>query len=84
MLMLFFPYSGKVPETVVEDGGLEPLYIVIGCALFIILSLVLFVVVGRKRARGISWFPEGFFLRGSESGASSSKRHRPDGGEELK
>lgn len=88
-LPLFGSYFSDESEPYVEEqdsSNLQPLYIVVGCAVFIIISLVLFVVVGRKRARGITWFPEGFFQRGGEEGASSrsSKRHGPDGGEELK
>ncbi|KAH3791857.1 hypothetical protein DPMN_145348, partial [Dreissena polymorpha] len=64
-----------------------PLVITIAIAAVIILSLVIVLVISRKRVRGITWFPEGWFSRGSEASSSSrmsSKRHGPDGGEEMK
>lgn len=78
-----------------EDGGGgitkgEPasnlMYIFVGLGSVLILTLIIVVMIGRKRARGITWFPEGFFSRGSDAGATArtSKRHGPDGGEEMK
>ncbi|KFM62753.1 Neurogenic locus notch-like protein 2, partial [Stegodyphus mimosarum] len=57
------------------------MYIVIGVIIFIIMGLLFGVLfTTRKRARGITWFPEGFF-RTSSSQRRRSRRRGPDGQE---
>ena len=69
-----------------EEGVPTVMLVLLAVGAVMILTVVIIVVIGRKRARGITWFPEGFFSRGSDAGATarSSKRHGPDGGEEMK
>ncbi|XP_023215803.1 neurogenic locus Notch protein-like [Centruroides sculpturatus] len=57
-------------------------YIVIGIIVIVLLGLLIGVLITtqRKRARGITWFPEGFF-RANSSQRRRSRRRGPDGQE---
>ena len=72
-----------------KSGPKQTVFIIIAAACFIVIVVILFgvlVTVVRKRARGTTWFPEGF-LRGSDSavagdsGAKQKNRRVPDGQE---
>ena len=77
--------GGLGPSEPTDDSGLAtPVIAVIACAMVLVLVIVLVFVITRKRARGITWFPEGFFSLSGDSEARRSKRHGPDGGEEMK
>lgn len=57
------------------------IYVSVGIVVFVMLGLLFGVLIGtRKRARGITWFPEGF-LRTSSSQRRRSRRKGPDGQE---
>ena len=85
---IFFIFTAEGTET--PPGGGEgqsfttPLIAVIAGALAIVIVVVVVFGITRKRARGVTWFPEGFFSLGGDSEARRSKRHGPDGGEEMK
>ena len=77
--------SGTPDSTGTGEPSLStPLIAVIACALVLVLVVVIVFGITRKRARGITWFPEGFFSLSGDSEARRSKRHGPDGGEEMK
>ena len=77
--------GGLGPSEPTDESGLAtPVIAVIACAMVLVLVIVLVFVITRKRARGITWFPEGFFSLSGDSEARRSKRHGPDGGEEMK
>ena len=84
--MVFSATSGPNPSTA---GPNQTVFIIIAAACFIVIVVILFgvlVTVVRKRARGTTWFPEGF-LKGSVSavaggsGAKQKNRRVPDGQE---
>jgi hypothetical protein len=54
--------------------------VVVSCAVIIVLTLVIIFGVSRKRGRGVTWFPEGFF---SSQTTKVVSRRGPDG-EEMK
>jgi Notch-like protein len=76
-------------NTVGRDGttptSLSTTYIIVAVAVILLLVIVVVLVLSRKRvARGITWFPEGFFSSSNASkspGPRSSKRRVPDGEE---
>lgn len=57
-------------------------YLVTGATIVVLIGLVFGVLVNsqRKRARGITWFPEGF-LRNNSGQRRRSRRRGPDGQE---
>ena len=71
-----------VPEEKMSPVTTLVVGVVVSCGAVIILTLVVIIGVSRKRARGITWFPEGFFSRGSDTSKPVSRRG-PDG-EEMK
>lgn len=62
--------------------SLKLLYIIVSCASVFAIIFVLMAVMSRKRTRGVTWFPEGFFFQGKDT-AKHSHRRKPDG-EEMK
>lgn len=56
-------------------------WVVVSCGAVVLLTLIVIVGVSRKRVRGFTWFPEGFFSH-TESTKHVSRRG-PDG-EEMK
>lgn len=64
-----------------SDTNSNMIYLAVGLVAFAMLGLLFGVLVStRKRARGITWFPEGF-LRTSSSQRRRSRRKGPDGQE---
>lgn len=57
-------------------------YVFVGVVLLIICGMLVGVLIGsqKKRARGITWFPEGF-LRNNSGQRRRSRRRGPDGQE---
>lgn len=68
-----------------ETTSYQTMYIVVACGGILVLAILVIVVLSRKKvARGITWFPEGFFSSNNSSkapGPRSSKRRVPDGEE---
>ena len=57
-------------------------YVIVGALCILVVALLVGVLVtnNRKRARGVTWFPDGF-LRGDSSQRRTSRRRGPDGQE---
>ena len=73
--------DGKGDDT--DSPVMSPMVtVVVACGVAVVLTLVIILGISRKRARGITWFPEGFFSRSSEPTKPVSRRG-PDG-EEMK
>ena len=69
------------------DDGKSLLIGVSVAAMVVIVALlfgVLYTVTTRKRAHGITWFPENFFGAGSKAGTRSSGSRRVPDGEEMR
>ena len=51
-----------VVDPVIEEGTTNMKYVIIGALVILVLGLLIGVLVAtqRKRAQGITWFPEGF------------------------
>ena len=86
MFLFFSATSGPNPP---PRSGNQTIFIITAAACFIVIVVILLgvlVTVVRKRARGTTWFPEGF-LKGSVaavaggSGAKPKNRRVPDGQE---
>lgn len=69
------------PDTPVEPVS-NPYFIILGFAMVFIIVLAVFVMIHgqRKRAAGVTWFPEGF-LRNNSGQRRRSHRRGPDGQE---
>ena len=69
-----------------NDG--KPLLIGVSVAAMVVIVALLFgvlyTVTTRKRAHGITWFPENFFGAGSKAGTRSSGSRRVPDGEEMR
>ena len=72
-----------------EDGGFEEeesdtgmfVMLMCVCAGIVLLTIVIIMVLSRKRVRGITWFPEGFFSKSSEASKPVRNRNGPEGEE---
>jgi Notch-like protein len=73
---------GAEPPDQVPDQGAKIEFVLIGLVAIIFFGLLLFVLVNtqRKRAHGVTWFPEGF-LRNNSGQRRRSHRRGPDGQE---
>ena len=87
-MLILLATKGPEPTPRSEDSqSWWPILVTV--AMFIIIVTLLFgvlVTVARKRARGTTWFPEGFFSSvstGTGIGAKPKTRRVPDG-QELK
>lgn len=77
-----------MPDDSPSPVGHEKKYVIVTVCLFIVIVSLLvgvLVTVARKRARGTTWFPEGFFTSSSSAGvgagAKPKSRRVPDGQE---
>ncbi|KAF4523890.1 hypothetical protein B566_EDAN016082 [Ephemera danica] len=70
------------PPTPGDEPGVNAKFVLVGVVLTLIIGLLLFVLVNtqRKRAHGVTWFPEGF-LRNNSGQRRRSHRRGPDGQE---
>lgn len=69
-------------EDDISEESSNMVYIVIACFAIVMCMVILGVLVtSRKKARAITWFPEGFFRTNSGQRRRQSKRRGPDGQE---
>jgi Notch-like protein len=84
-LLLFLADNTDGDPDGTTPTSLSTTYIIVAVAGILLLVIVVILVLSRKRvARGITWFPEGFFSSSNASkspGPRSSKRRVPDGEE---
>ena len=51
------------------------------CAAIVVLTFVCVLTLTRKRVRGNTWFPEGFFTKTMEASKHARSRNGPEGEE---
>lgn len=79
---IYMVNSSEDSEGIPTDGAVNSKYVIIGILFVIVMAGVIFMIVTtqRRRAAGITWFPEGFFSTNSGT-RRRSRRRGPDGQE---
>ena len=74
-----YQVKGVNPDDDGLPGATNVNYVLVGFFGLLLMVLVTVLVVNRKRAHGITWFPEGFFT--ANTNVRRPSRRRPDGQE---
>ena len=73
---------GAGPDVDTKGDSSPFMTLIVACVGVLVLTIVVIMVLtSRKRVRGITWFPDGFFSKAAETGKPAHSRNMPEGEE---